>query len=39
VLLTHITVEKDIGCAIAGLEALPAISGKVIRIRMEEFGK
>jgi homoserine dehydrogenase len=39
VLLTHITLEKNIDCAIAGLEALPAITGKVIRIRMEELGK
>ncbi len=39
VLLTHITTEKNIDSAIAGLEALPAITGKVIRIRMEELGK
>ncbi|HEY7985912.1 MAG TPA: homoserine dehydrogenase, partial [Methylophilaceae bacterium] len=39
VLLTHITLEKNIDAAIAGLEALPAITGKVIRIRMEELGK
>lgn len=39
VLLTHVTVEKDMNSAIAGMEALPAITGKVIRIRMEELGK
>jgi len=39
ILLTHITVEKNIDQAIAKIEALPAISGKVTRIRMEELGK
>lgn len=39
VILTHITVEKNINQAIAKIEALPAISGKVTRIRMEELGK
>jgi homoserine dehydrogenase len=35
ILLTHITVEKSINQAIAKIEALPSISGKVTRIRME----
>jgi len=39
ILLTHITVEKNIDQAIAKIEALPAIAGKVTRIRMEELGK
>jgi homoserine dehydrogenase len=39
VILTHITLEKNINHAIAQIEALPAISGKVTRIRMEELGK
>jgi homoserine dehydrogenase len=39
IILTHITVEKNIDQAIARIEALPAISGKVTRIRMEELGK
>jgi homoserine dehydrogenase len=39
ILLTHITVEKNIDQAIARIEALPAINGKVTRIRMEELGK
>jgi homoserine dehydrogenase len=39
ILLTHITVEKNIDQAIAQIEALPAITGKVTRIRMEELGK
>lgn len=39
IILTHITVEKNINQAIAKIEALPAITGKVVRIRMEELGK
>ncbi len=39
VILTHITVEKNINAAIAAIEALPAINGKVVRIRMEELAK
>jgi homoserine dehydrogenase len=39
IILTHITVEKHINRAIARIEALPTIAGKVIRIRMEELGK
>ena len=39
ILLTHITIEKNIDQAIAKIEALPAITGKVTRIRMEELGK
>jgi homoserine dehydrogenase len=38
IMLTHITVEKHINQAIAQIEALPAISGKVTRIRLEELG-
>jgi homoserine dehydrogenase len=37
IMLTHETVEKRINQAIARMEALPAISGKVTRIRMEEL--
>jgi len=39
ILLTHITVEKNIDQAIRLIEALPAITGKITRIRMEELGK
>ncbi len=39
IILTHITVEKNIDQAIAAIEALPAIAGKVTRIRMEELGR
>ena len=39
VILTHITVEKNMDQAIAAIEVLPAIAGKVTRIRMEELSK
>lgn len=39
VILTHITVEDNMNAAIAAIEALPAIAGKVVRIRMEELAK
>jgi homoserine dehydrogenase len=38
ILLTHQTVEKSVNQAIARIEALSSISGKVNRIRMEELG-
>jgi len=38
VMLTHRTVEKNIEAAIARMEALPVVSGKVTRIRLEELG-
>lgn len=37
IMLTHITVEKNINQAIAKIEALPAISGSITRIRLEEL--
>lgn len=37
IMLTHITVEKNINQAITKIEALSAISGKVTRIRLEEL--
>src|SRR5450830_202572 len=39
IILTHITVEKNMNSAIAAIEALPAIVGSVTRLRMEELGK
>jgi homoserine dehydrogenase len=39
VILTHITVEKNMNEAIAAIEALAAINAKVVRIRMEELAK
>jgi homoserine dehydrogenase len=37
ILLTHRTVERNVVDAIAKVEALPTIRGKVVRIRMEEL--
>lgn len=39
IILTHITIEKNVDQAIVAIEALPAIAGKVTQIRMEELGK
>ena len=39
IILTHITLEKQMDQAIATIEALPAIAGKVTRLRMEELGR
>jgi homoserine dehydrogenase len=39
VILTHITQEKNMDAGIATIEALPAIVGKVVKIRMEELAK
>ncbi len=39
VILTHITLEKNMNEAITAIEALAAINGKVVRIRMEELAK
>ena len=37
ILLTHITVEKNINAAIAKIEALDSVAGQVMRIRLEEL--
>ncbi|WP_020181625.1 homoserine dehydrogenase [Methylotenera sp. 1P/1] len=39
VILTHITMEKNMDAAIEAIEALSAIAGKVTKIRMEELGR
>ena len=39
IMLTHETREKQINAAIAAIEALPVVSGKVTRIRLEELGR
>ncbi|MBI4757092.1 MAG: homoserine dehydrogenase [Betaproteobacteria bacterium] len=39
IMLTHLTREKNIDAAIARIEALASISGKVTRIRMEALGR
>ena len=37
IMLTHLTVEKNINAAIARIEALPVVNGKVFRLRIEEL--
>jgi homoserine dehydrogenase len=39
IMLTHETREKNVNAAIARIEALPVVTGKVTRIRLEELGK
>jgi homoserine dehydrogenase len=39
IMLTHLTLEKNINIAIKRIESLPVISGKVTRIRLEELGR
>ena len=39
IMLTHLTLEKNINDAIERIESLPVISGKVTRIRLEELGR
>jgi homoserine dehydrogenase len=38
IMLTQITLEKEMNAAIAEIEALSTVSGKVSRIRMETLG-
>ncbi|MGH8662005.1 MAG: homoserine dehydrogenase [Burkholderiales bacterium] len=37
IMLTHLTIEKNVDAAIAKIEKLPVIVGKVTRIRLEEL--
>ncbi len=37
IMLTHVTREKQVDAAIARIEALPVVSGKLIRLRLEEL--
>jgi homoserine dehydrogenase len=39
IMLTHLALERNINAAIARIESLPVISGKVTRIRLEELGR
>ncbi len=39
IMLTHETREKHINAAIVAIEALPVVSGRVTRIRLEELGR
>jgi len=38
IMLTHLTVEKSVDAALARIEKLPVVVGKVTRIRMEQLG-
>lgn len=38
IILTHVTVEKNIDAAIAKIEALPVVKKKLVRLRMEALG-
>ena len=35
IMLTHLTIEKNVVAAMGAIEALPTVNGKVVRIRME----
>ena len=37
IMLTHQTIEKNVDAALAKIEALPVVAGKVTRIRLEHF--
>ena len=37
IMLTHKTRERNIDTAIAGIESLPAVKGRIIRLRLEEL--
>jgi len=37
IMLTHLTLEKNVNAAIARIEKLPVVVGKVTRIRLEEL--
>ncbi|BBP04247.1 homoserine dehydrogenase [Sulfuriferula plumbiphila] len=39
IMLTHQSVEKNINAAMTKIESLPAICGKIARIRLEQLGK
>ena len=39
IMLTHLIQEKNVNAAIKRIEALPVVSGKVTRIRLELLGK
>ena len=38
IMLTHLCIEKHVNAAIATIERLPVVVGKVTRIRMEQLG-
>jgi homoserine dehydrogenase len=38
ILLTHVTIERNVVDAIAHIEALSTVSSRVVRIRLESLG-
>ncbi len=38
IILTHRAIEKQVDAAIARIEKLSTIAGKVVRVRLEELG-
>jgi len=38
IMLRHLAVEKNVDAAMARIEQLPAVVGKITRIRMEQLG-
>jgi homoserine dehydrogenase len=39
IMLTHEAIEKNVDAAIAAIEGLPVVTGKVTRIRLENLGR
>jgi len=39
IMLTHETLERNLNAALAAIEALPVVAGRVTRIRLEELGR
>jgi homoserine dehydrogenase len=37
IMLTHLTKEKNVNAAMAKIEALSSVAGKIMRIRLEEL--
>ena len=37
IMLTHLTIEKNVNAALAKIESLPVVAGKVTRIRLEQL--
>jgi homoserine dehydrogenase len=37
IMLTHLTIEKNVDAALAKIEALPVVAAKVTRIRLEQL--
>lgn len=37
IIMTHLTVEKQVNSALAQIEALPTINGKIVKLRMEDL--